>query len=90
MTTTSRPQDLAQLKKLIRAAWENHLGHGEFANDEPFLTIGGNSLTAIRLVTSLNAELGLHLKVRTLFQNQTVDSFTAAVAEYITPSTSTN
>ncbi len=81
MSTAPAQSADAGLRAKVRDAWAAALGHGDFADDDQFFTVGGNSLMAIRVTTRLGSELGIRLPVRLLFEYQTVAELTAAVAQ---------
>lgn len=70
-----------RIHSIVRAAWRNVLGHNDFADDEPFLTVsGGNSLTAVQVMVALTGQLGTRMPMRMILRHRSVDELAAAVA----------
>lgn len=79
--TETAPPDVGRAHVMVRAAWEKVLGHTDFADDEPFLTIsGGNSLTAVQVMVALTEQVGSRLPMRMILRHRTVDELAVAVA----------
>ena len=59
----------------LRSLWSTVLGAGEdISQDADFFDLGGNSLTAVELMTKVRAEFGVDLGVLTLFDHSTLDA----------------
>jgi acyl-CoA synthetase (AMP-forming)/AMP-acid ligase II len=52
--TTSAPFEGTENK--VREAWIEALGHADFGPNDPFVSVGGDSLAAMRLVNALTAQ----------------------------------
>ena len=74
--TSSQP-DFAVL---VRETWARVLGHDRFTDDDYYFSVGGNSLSATRIMAALGREVGTRLPVRLLFDHQTVNELAAAVS----------
>lgn len=72
------PRDAAETA--VAAAFANILGTDGIGADDDFLALGGNSLTATRLVARLRSEDGVSLPVRAVFENRTVAAIARAMA----------
>ncbi len=71
---------LDPVEAAVRHAWEEALGRGQFAPDERFFDVGGNSLDLLRVHASLQRRLpGADFTVRDLYRHQTV----VTLAEYL-------
>ena len=71
---------LDPVEAAVRHAWEEALGRGQFAPDERFFDVGGNSLDLLRVHASLQSRLpGADFSVRDLYRHQTV----VTLAEYL-------
>ncbi len=66
--TAPRNEKEEQLAKI----WQNFLNISTISIDDNFFEIGGNSMKAVMLVTIINAELNLNLKIITFFQYPTI------------------
>ncbi|MFF8845280.1 acyl carrier protein [Streptomyces sp. NPDC015127] len=81
-TQSIPPRTADELRPLIRAVWERTLGHAEFTDDDPFMSVhGGHSLTAVQVMVELSQELGTRLPVRLIMRHRTVTALAAAVSE---------
>ncbi|MET7990808.1 type I polyketide synthase [Amycolatopsis sp. NPDC005232] len=63
----------------VERIWVELLGHERFDPDASFLDLGGNSLTAVQLLTRLRTAFGVRLSLRLLFDSPTV----AGIAELV-------
>lgn len=70
---------------LIRTAWAEVLGRADFSDDDYFFSVGGSSVGAIRVTGNLTVALDHRIPVRTLFENQTVNTLAAAVGAALAP-----
>ena len=64
---------------VVAAVFGDVLDVGRVGLDDDFFELGGNSLTAMRVVARLGASLGITVPVRTLFQAPTVERIAAAI-----------
>ncbi|WP_051731872.1 non-ribosomal peptide synthetase [Kitasatospora phosalacinea] len=78
-TDTAGPADPVQ--RQVAEAWHEVLGCGALGPDDNFFEVGGNSLTATRVVAAVNARVGSALRVRALFLAPTVAALAAAAAD---------
>ncbi|MCQ4122212.1 amino acid adenylation domain-containing protein [Rhodococcus tibetensis] len=68
-------------ERRILALFTSVLGAEQIGIHDDFFTLGGNSLLAAALVSSIGAELGVALRVATIFDNPTVAGVAARVEE---------
>jgi amino acid adenylation domain-containing protein len=71
---------LAGESRAVAAAWQRLLGHRP-APDSQFTAAGGDSITAMRLVAALRAELGRDISVEDVFAGRTPGGIAAQVAK---------
>ncbi len=64
-----------ELEKL----WKQVLGLGRIGVETPFLSIGGNSLKAIRLISRINSFFDVEVRIKTFFERATIKK----MAEFI-------
>ena len=74
--SSSAPVSLAQE---IADLWGEYLNGREVAPDDDFFTLGGNSLTGIKIIDRVSQDYGVQLSVRDFYLAQTP----ARVAELI-------
>ncbi|MFY0577927.1 phosphopantetheine-binding protein [Cystobacter fuscus] len=62
------------LETTLMGIWQKALGIPESAisTDRSFFSLGGNSLSAMRLVRALHVELGLTIKLKDIYQHNTI------------------
>ncbi|WP_345349101.1 amino acid adenylation domain-containing protein, partial [Rhodococcus olei] len=65
---------------VVARIFEEVLGIGDIAADDSFFTLGGNSLSAARVLARLNAALGAGVTLRELFDSPTVAGLAALAA----------
>ena len=74
-TTNADPRHVPpsdDLEARLTAIWSAVLGHESVGVHDGFFELGGQSLSAIRLIARVRAEFGAGLTVRDLFENPTV------------------
>jgi hypothetical protein len=67
-------------ERRLLAIWSQILP-GEVGTTGSVFTIGGNSLTALRMLTRVQGEFGLKLRLRQLIGNPTVVALAAVIDE---------
>lgn len=77
-TAESAPP-VGELETQIAAVWAEVLGAQAVGRHDEFFALGGHSLAAIRIVARVNAQLGLRLPARSLFEAPTVAAMAAVV-----------
>jgi amino acid adenylation domain-containing protein len=68
------------LNRQLHAIWFEVLGHGDFATSDNFFAIGGDSLSATRLLFLIEQRLGQRLTLASLFQSPTLTSLATRLA----------
>lgn len=74
----SPPRTAAE--RLICRVWANVLGVAEVGMKDDFLSLGGHSLTAVRLISVLSQVLRLKLSLQMILDNPTVEVFLELVS----------
>ena len=70
-----------EAREVIAQVWCGLLGVSEASADDDFFAIGGNSLSAIRLVDAVEERLGRPFPLDVLFQVGTFGAIVEAYAE---------
>ena len=78
-----------QTERMICSLFESLTGHAKVGLDDDFFLIGGHSLLAMRLVASLRDQLGVTIRLRTLFEAPTVGLLASALNDMSAERTST-
>lgn len=73
------PARNAALRERLAALWCEALGQEQAADEDRFLALGGTSLVGMRLLTSVEAELGVRVPLARLFEARTFGAFTESV-----------
>ncbi|MGW2248833.1 type I polyketide synthase [Kitasatospora sp. NPDC001660] len=73
------PTDRAATTSRLRELWTGLLGWPEIADDADFFDIGGNSLTAVELVSHIHDQFGVDLGIAALFDYPTLDALAAQI-----------
>jgi len=68
------------LDRQLHTIWMEVLGHGDFATSDNFFAIGGDSLSATRLLSLIEQRLGQRLPLASLFQTPTLASLATRLA----------
>nr|WP_309138616.1 non-ribosomal peptide synthetase [Nocardia cyriacigeorgica] len=68
-------------ERLVAEAFESVLGSGPVGVDDGFFDLGGNSLTATRVLARLGERLGRRVPVRLLFEAPTVHGLAARLGD---------
>ena len=70
--TTSGIAPRTDLEIQLHRLWVEVLGHDSFGIEDDFFTIGGQSLSAIRLINRLKSELAIDIQIRDLLAAETI------------------
>lgn len=70
-----------QIEEIIAVIWEECLGHSDFAVQDGFFSVGGDSITAVTVVEKINNKLGINLTVTNLFEYSTIDRLSKYISE---------
>jgi amino acid adenylation domain-containing protein len=68
-----------EIERKIKKIWETNLGIETIGIKDNFFSIGGDSIKSIGLVNRLNREFDVNLKIRDLFQNETIEKLAEKV-----------
>ena len=63
----------------MRRLWITILGEEDIGLDADFFDLGGNSLTAVELMTEVRAEFGVELRTVVLFEHSTLATLAAQI-----------
>lgn len=75
------------MEETLIAIWKEILGTNSIRIDEDFYEIGGDSLSAIRVVSLIQEKMGIRLTTQTLLEHRTIAKLSPVLAKKI-PSTS--
>lgn len=78
-TSRAREEATPPLTEVISAIWARVLGHDEFAGDDDFFEVGGDSLLATWVVAELGQVLDRPVELSLLLEYSTVDDLAAAL-----------
>jgi hypothetical protein len=76
-----RVEPSTELERQIHALWAEVLGHADFGINDNFFLVGGNSISAARLVSRIEETLGQRLPLASLFQSPTLASLVRRLSE---------
>ncbi len=68
------------LTEVITDIWTRVLGHDEFAGDDDFFEVGGDSLLATWMVAELGQSLGRPVELSVFLESSTVDDLASALS----------
>ncbi len=66
------PQQEAEKPDGLEGIWKALLGHENIGPDSEFFDLGGTSLTAVQLIAQVQAQFGVRLSMRNVFDGPTV------------------
>lgn len=69
------------IEQEIALIWKNVLGISSISRQDNFFSLGGQSLTALQVLSRVNEAFHIHLSVKTLFMYPTVADFSKAVQQ---------
>jgi len=70
-----------ELQRILAGVWQDALGVERVGLQDNFFALGGHSLLATRLRARLQEQLGIELPLRLFFEGETLERFSAKVAE---------
>ncbi|MFC9436561.1 amino acid adenylation domain-containing protein [Nocardia sp. NPDC057030] len=79
------PRTAPSLTDIITDIWTRVLGHDEFAPDDDFFDVGGDSLLATWVVTELGQVLNRPVGLSMLLEDSTIDDLVAALGATAAP-----
>ena len=82
-STSSYVAPSTQVEELIAGMWEEVLGVEQVGIHDDFLSLGGTSLSAIRLMSRINETLDMELSLGMIFQAPTVALFATRLEEIL-------
>ncbi|MFE3170353.1 SDR family NAD(P)-dependent oxidoreductase [Amycolatopsis sp. NPDC059090] len=80
MATGSDAAPADDLETAIARVWADVLGIAEVGVDEDFAELGGNSLTAVQLISQVRSAVGVRVPMQVLFEAPTVAAMAGVVA----------
>jgi acyl carrier protein len=75
--------DEADIAARLTAIWAEAIGSGGIGVDEDFFELGGNSLTAVGLMSTVRQEFAVELSIAALFDFPTIASLAKAILEQL-------
>ena len=75
----------SEIERRVARVWKEVLGASSIRVNDTFFQLGGDSLTAIRLVNRLRETFEVDLSLRALFETPTIAGLAAMLEEKITP-----
>ena len=78
MTFFSSGRSLIAAEEWLAAYWKKLFGTDEIHADDNYFELGGDSLTATKLISWLRQE-NIEITVSMIFENQTLESLSAAI-----------
>ena len=72
-----------EIEEFVAGIWTSILGIEKISTNQDFFKIGGDSLSGIRVITSINDELELELPVNLIFQKVTIRDMAANIEQTI-------
>jgi len=85
-TGETQPQYIAprnDLEILVSEIWKSVFDLKEISIYDDFLSLGGHSLTAIRIINGIHGKLSINLSVNILFERSTIASLSQFIEEII-------
>ncbi|MFC4015626.1 SDR family NAD(P)-dependent oxidoreductase [Nonomuraea purpurea] len=78
----SAPRDeAASVRERLAALWTEVLGHQGIDADSDFFELGGNSLTAVELMSRIRDEFGVQMSIVAMFDHPTVGALAESLTE---------
>ncbi|HET9866276.1 MAG TPA: condensation domain-containing protein, partial [Nitrospira sp.] len=76
-----RTTPVTALETTVAGAWASVLGIEHCSREDNFFSLGGQSLTAVRMLAQLSRDIGIQVPLRTLFEAPTVAGFVRRVQQ---------
>ncbi|WP_410641562.1 type I polyketide synthase [Amycolatopsis sp. lyj-346] len=77
-------RDPDEVTAAVRQIWVELIGHDRFSPADSFLDLGGNSLTAVQMLTRLRDRFGVKVSLHSLFDRPTVAGIAGLVSAGLT------
>jgi acyl carrier protein len=71
----------AQLEEELARIWSLVLAVDDIERDADFFALGGDSLLAVQVASRVRGELGVTLRLQTLFEHPILEDLAATIAE---------
>ncbi|MGB5977613.1 MAG: amino acid adenylation domain-containing protein, partial [Cyclobacteriaceae bacterium] len=78
-----------ETQERLAAIWKDILGNDHFGIKDDFFTIGGHSLSAMRVLSWIQKEFGVRMDLRAMFLNPTISAMAEAIEESVGEATQT-
>jgi len=78
-TSPTYKEPTGLLEQTIASIWQEILNIAKVGQRDNFFDIGGHSLTAIKMITNLSAQLGIEVPLHTLFSKPILQEFSKAI-----------
>ncbi len=72
-----------EIENLVADVWQTVLGIKQISITEDFISLGGQSLLAIRIIARINEAIYINLPVSAIFKDVTIERLAKRVEEYI-------
>ncbi|MFI6509059.1 phosphopantetheine-binding protein [Streptosporangium sp. NPDC050855] len=81
MTVDQRPSPVASdIERRVERIWKDVLGVAEFPSDATFFELGGQSVSAVRIIARIEEEIGVTIDMGDLFEDPDLATFVRDVA----------
>ena len=61
-----------EIEERVALVWQEVLGLEKVGTNQKFFSLGGDSIKAIKLVSSMNKVFGTNIKIKDIYENQTI------------------
>ncbi len=82
--STQASNSIPYIEKTLIKIWEQFLGIEKIDSHDNFFVLGGDSLLAIQVISQIELELSISLKLQTLYQFPSISQLTNAISKQTT------
>jgi thioesterase domain-containing protein/acyl carrier protein len=70
-----------EVRAWLREVWTQHLGNGDFSDEDNFFDVGGDSLMGLAMLSQVREQFRIRLRIVDVLERRTIAALTALIVE---------